>query len=541
MTFGKDHRKSGEKRVAFSLLSFISLCSLAAPLSATPPLTIQIADYIALPITGKLDGTGQTDGMLARVTSMREEPVRLAGARSGQAARRFWINDLNGPLYILDKSTKQLTTYLDFNGREGHSGIFGKFAWEVGFANGLNHFQFDPDYARNGKFYTVHIEDPALTGSVKLEGYSATAPVTTPGPITREGVLIEWTDSNIANSTFEGSARELLRIQFNNRIHPLGEVMFNPSARRGDAEWRVMYIGVGDGGSGEAARPDLRDHPQRLDTLVGKILRIIPDLMEHRATSSVSENGRYRIPNDNPFVAKPGARKEIWAYGFRNPHRLHFAVDERNPSNNRLLTNSIGMRTWETVNIIHKGGNYGYSAREGNEVMGTDNKTSSLPADDRIPFRVGETPSTELITPTYAAAQYPHKPGGGDAIGSGYLYRGKRFPALRGKYLFSDLSTGRLWYIDYQDLLRADDGNPATMAELHEIHISWNEKTYPTMFPIAQAAYKARGGKDPDLPGRATVSGDGRADAQFAIDGDGEPYLFSKTDGTIRVVTGAHF
>ena len=63
-------------------------------------------------------------------------------------------------------------------------------------------------------------------------------------------------------------------------------------------------------------------NPQRLDTLVGKILRIIPDLAEHHSTSVVSENGRYRIPNDNPFVSTPGARKEIWAYGFRNPHRL---------------------------------------------------------------------------------------------------------------------------------------------------------------------------------------------------------------------------
>ena len=112
--------------------------------------------------------------------------------------------------------------------------------------------------------------------------------------------------------------------------------------------------------------------------------------------------------------------------------------------------------------------------------------------------------------------QYPHKPGGGDAIGSGYLYRGKNIPALRGKYVFTDISTGRLWYVDYQEMLKADDGNADTMAAMHEIHLRWDDpndtpdagkKIYPTMFPIAMAAYHARGGKDPDLPGRATVSG----------------------------------
>jgi glucose/arabinose dehydrogenase len=63
-------------------------------------------------------------------------------------------------------------------------------------------------------------------------------------------------------------------------------------------------------------------NPQRLDTLLGKILRIVPDLRAHAATSTVRENGRYRIPNDNPFVSVDGARKEIWAAGLRNPHRL---------------------------------------------------------------------------------------------------------------------------------------------------------------------------------------------------------------------------
>ena len=297
---------------------------LAIAVQSPAPLTLDLRDYVEMPITGKLDGTGQTDGMLARVNSFREEP--------GGSGRVF-VHDLNGPLYILDKTTKTLTPYLDFNGRDGKPGLFKKLAWEVGFANGLVTFQFDPEYLTNGRFYTVHIEEPTVTApatpdntrfpAFNTAGYSVTAPVATPGPITREGVLIEWTDTKLSNLAFEGTARELLRLQLNARIHPLGDVVFNPTARRGDADWRVMYVGVGDGGSGESPRPDTRSNPQRLDTLVGKILRIIPSLDDHRDTSSVSDNGRYRIPKDNPFVSLDGARKEIWALGFRNPHRLH--------------------------------------------------------------------------------------------------------------------------------------------------------------------------------------------------------------------------
>jgi hypothetical protein len=347
----------------------------------------------------------------------------------------------------------------------------------------------------------------------------------------QEAVLIEWTDTNIKNDTFEGTARELMRVQLNTRIHPMGEVTFNPAARRGDPEWRVMYIGMGDGGAGEA-KTEIRQHPQRLDTVVGKILRIIPDLNEQTSKSTVSENGRYRIPNDNPFVSTTGARKEIWAYGLRNPHRLSWA-------DNHLIAASIGLRTWETVNIIKKGANYGYSQREGNELLQADNVTTKLPAVDKIATQIGNEVTDTVVVPTYPVVEYPHKPGGGDAIGSGYLYTGKAVPALRGKYIFTDLSTGRIWWVDFKEMLSADDGDPKTLAAMHEVKISWNGQTYDTMFPITMAAYHTRGGKDPDLPGRGTVSGSGRADARFGADANGELYLFSKTDGVIRAVVGA--
>jgi hypothetical protein len=349
-------------------------------------------------------------------------------------------------------------------------------------------------------------------------------------------VLVEWTDTNTSNATFEGTARELLRIQFNTRIHLLGDLIFNPAAKSGDGDWRVLYISSGDGGSGEA-NTSIRSNPQRLDNLAGKILRIIPDLNEHAGTSTVSENGRYRIPNDNPFVSKPGARKEIWTYGMRNPHRLTWAVDPANPANNRLIADSIGLHTWETVNIIHKGANYGYSRREGNELLQADNKTAKLPAVDRIPVQVSDI-TDETVVPTYPVIEYGHVPGGGDAIGSGFLYNGKALPALRGKYVFGDITTGRIWYADFKEMIAADDGKPATLAAIHQLKFRCNGQVYDSIFRIAETGYRSRGGKNPGLSGRPTVAVAGRTDARLAMDAAGELYVCTRSDGMIRAITG---
>ena len=516
--------------------------------TASAQATLELRDFLVLPMTGLVDGKVSNEQLLSRVNTLREE---VGGAK------RLFISDLNGPLYILDKDTRKLTVYLNFNGNEGMSGIFRKLRTKVGLGNGLNGFYLDPDYTRNGRFYTVHMEDPSLAGSnlpnnagfpaFKVAGYTTTEAIKTPGPLQNEGVLIEWTDSDPSNSTFEGTARELLRVQLNTTSHPLGDLIFNPTARRGDPDWRVLYMECGDGASGESTDVAIRSNPQRLDNLEGKILRIIPDLSEHAATSTVSANGRYRIPNDNPFVSTPGARTEIWAYGFRNPHRLNWAVDPANPANNRLIANSVGLHTWETVYIVHKGANYGYGEREGNELLKADNTTAPLPQVDKIPMRIGEQATGTMVVPTYPVIQYGHGPGGGDSIGSGFVYNGKAMPALRGKYVFTDLTTGRIWYADYKDMLAADDGKPGTLAAIHEVKLLWNDphdspdagkKVYDSMFPIVEAAYHARGG-GPRLPARADLVKGGRADVRFSIDANGELYLYSKSDGIIRAVVEA--
>ena len=497
----------------------------------TPRRTLQLIDYVQMPITADSAGDN-TRAQLARVNVLRDEP----------GGRRFFVNDHNGPLYILDKQTKQFTTYLNFNGFDGRPGLFQRFTFQRNLATGIVNVVFDPDYVRNGVFYTIHMEDPTLVSppepkqgvvsGLDLSGYRTTPSVFSPSlpgvVINRESVIIEWTDRNIANATFEGTARELLRMQLASPIHPLGEMTFNPAARRGDPDWRVMYIGVGDTGSGE--QKDMRRlNPQRLDTLQGKILRIVPDLREHSATSTVSENGRYRIPNDNPFGSVEGARKEIWAVGLRNPHRLVWDVDPAQPGTPRLLAFNIGLASWETVFIIKKGANCGYPLREGPQAM-TPAGMTPVPAEDTIPLQVTDTIVRGTIKPTYPVIAYPHTSIGGDAIANGYFYRGRRIPALKGKLLFGDITTGRVWYAEREDVLRADDGSPTTLAPLHEVDAGLRRLTEET--------FLARGGRGDTLPGAAAVSGKGRVDMRFAEDSEGELYILTKSDGMIRQVVG---
>jgi glucose/arabinose dehydrogenase len=289
-----------------------------------------------------------------------------------------------------------------------------------------------------------------------------------------------------------------------------------------------MYVGVGDAGTGE--QRDLRRlNPQRLDNFNGKILRIIPDLHERTVASTVSDNGRYRIPTDNPFVAVDGACKEIWASGLRNPHRLIWDVDPAQAREPRLLAFNIGLAAWETVVIVKKGANYGYPLREGPQAMSMEGMVP-VSGDDTIPLQITDTITRGTVKPTYPVIAYPHSSGGGDAIAGGIIYRGARIPALRGKLVFGDITTGRIWYAEMADVVRADDGDPATMAPIHMLDVGLRR--------VVEETFRARGGKGNALPGAAAVSGRGRVDVRFAEDGAGELYLLTKSDGMIRRVMG---
>ncbi|MGH7945283.1 MAG: PQQ-dependent sugar dehydrogenase [Opitutaceae bacterium] len=530
----------------FSLVCFLAPLSLVAQ----GTVTVQLADYATVPQSGGLDHSTDNAVYVARVNFLREEP--------GGGLNRLFVCDLNGKLYVLDKSSRQFVTYLDFqrNASEapGATGLFPAFTRAAGYASGLVTFQFDPEYRNGGsshfgKFYTVHIETDTNDGDARripnasahpgvtnASSYTATAVNETPGTDnanTRHAVLVEWQDTSIADHVFQGPARELLRIEFNGRIHPIGDLLFNPAATNAThPDWRHLYIAVGDGGAGEQNNAVLHPTPQRLDVLQGKILRILPD------DSDGTGPRRYTIPADNPFgTSNTGAmRGEIWAYGFRNPHRIAW-----DSVSNLLIASDIGFHTWEEVNIVRRGANYGYGEREGTFVLNlqSGNASGALPANDAASSYV------------YPVIQYPHSPalGYGDAIAGGFVYRGSRLPQLQGKFVFGDITTGQLFHADLAALVAADDGNPATLASFQRIEVLWDNprnaaglERFDRMHEIVAGEYRARGGTAANLPGSATVSdltGGGRADIRFAMDAAGELFLLSKSDGMIRSLMAA--
>jgi hypothetical protein len=194
-----------------------------------------------------------------------------------------------------------------------------------------------------------------------------------------------------------------------------------------------------------------------------------------------------------------------------------------------LLAFNIGLTSWETVVIVKKGANYGYPLREGTQAMTSEGMTP-VPVDDTIPVQITDTVARGTVKPTYPVIAYPHAAGGGDAIAGGFIYRGSRIPALKGKLIFGDITTGHIWYAELADVLEADDGNPTTIAPMHELDTGLRH--------IVEQTFRTRGGQGDTLPGAGAISGRGRVDVRFAEDNAGELYLLTKTDGMIRQVVG---
>jgi glucose/arabinose dehydrogenase len=170
-----------------------------------------------------------------------------------------------------------------------------------------------------------------------------------------------------------------------------------------------LYISMGDGGGGGDKHGPI-GNAQNMNTLLGKILRI-----------DVNSDFAYSIPKDNPFVGKADVKPEIWAYGLRNPWRFSF-----DSKTNQLITSDVGEGAWEEVDVIEKGGNYGWRMVEGNHCFN--------PRED--------CDFTGTIKPV---AEYDHRYG--ICIIGGYIYNGKQLADQKGKYFFADW-TGPIYYIE---------------------------------------------------------------------------------------------
>ncbi|MCA8990276.1 MAG: PQQ-dependent sugar dehydrogenase, partial [Planctomycetaceae bacterium] len=180
-----------------------------------------------------------------------------------------------------------------------------------------------------------------------------------------------------------------------------------------------LYVGLGDGGAGG----DPMGNGQNLNTLLGKILRID---VHHPAADGKTN---YSIPADNPFANRPNARGEIWAYGVRNIWRHSF-----DRKTGQLWAADVGQDLWEEINIVTKGGNYGWKDREGKHLF--------TPKDQ--PQRPDTPTPAGMIDPIW---EYHHDIG--KSITGGNVYRGKDLPELDGMYLYGDYVSGKLWALKY--------------------------------------------------------------------------------------------
>lgn len=303
---------------------------------------------------------------LRLVTANLTQPVYLTHA--GDNSGRLFIVEQGGTIRIF-KSGKPggllPTPFLNISAKVISGG-----------EQGLLSVAFHPSFATNGRFFVNY-----------------TAPGGGPAG---KSVIAEYHVSTNPDIADPASERVILEIPDPFTNHNGGLNKFGPDG--------MLYIGLGDGGSGG----DPQNNGQNLGTLFGKVLRI-----------NVNGAHPYEIPSDNPFVGTRGARGEIWAYGLRNPWRFSF-----DRCDGRLFLADVGQSNWEEIDVIVKGGNYGWRIMEGahcfNPPAGCNTSGLSLPI-----------------------AEYDHSLG--CSVTGGYVYRGTRSPDFVGRYVFGDYCTGRLW------------------------------------------------------------------------------------------------
>ncbi|MFO0913453.1 MAG: PQQ-dependent sugar dehydrogenase [Pirellulales bacterium] len=300
-------------------------------------------------------------------------PVIFANA--GDGTNRIFVGSQLGVIHVFpnDPDVTDTAVFLDIEQQVvclGEAGLLG--------------LAFHPRYRDNGEFFVFYSRAGATHTSI----------------LSRFRVSAE--DPNQADVTSE---EVILRIDKPLGDHNGGGLAFGPDG--------FLYLGVGDGGNSDEAKLNGQDR----STLLGSILRIDVD---HR-----TDGRNYAIPPDNPFVGQDGVRAEIWAYGLRNVWRMAFDRD-----NGRLWAADVGQDHWEEVNLIVRGGNYGWNLREGRHPFGA----------------TGSSSRTDLIDPIW---EYHHDVG--KCVIGGAVYRGRAIPALRGIYICGDYVTNKAWLLRYDD------------------------------------------------------------------------------------------
>ena len=302
---------------------------------------------------------------LTTVVSGLSNPV---GMERPPGDNRFFIVEQRGTIRILENGALQSGNFLDIQSLTNFDGQ----------EQGLLGIAFHPNYSTNHKFYVNYTLD---------EG-------------DRETIIAEYqTMANDPNTADPNSERVLLVVNQPFTNHKGGQLVFGPDG--------FLYIGLGDGGSGG----DPMGNGQNLSTFLGKMLRINVD-------PPFATGKEYGIPADNPF-AGGGGLPEIYAYGLRNPWRFSFE-----PVTNRLFVADVGQDNWEEVDILQKGGNFGWNVMEGTHCYPPGTATCNM---------------TGKILPI---TEYPHTDG--VAVIGGYVYKGSAIPSLANKYIFADL-TGKIW------------------------------------------------------------------------------------------------
>jgi glucose/arabinose dehydrogenase len=361
-------------------------------------------------------------------------------------ASRLYVVEQNGLLRVLQNGVLQAGPALDMrslvapplvttnaNDERGFLGL----AFHPGFANAAS--------AGYGTLYTY--------ASMALPG--GTAPTfAAPNGATQgyQNVVSEWKMNLATHQVDPTSRRDLVSFGKNAANHNGGTIAFGPD--------NYLYLGLGDGGNARDVGPSHLEpggNAQNLSTPLGKLLRIDPLAPGLSAGSAdlVSANGQYRIPVSNPFVTTPGAVKETFAYGFRNPYR--FAFDRADlGGHGDLILADVGQGTVEEIDRVVRGGNYGWAVKEGEFVFYRTDPDGPGPitAGSVGPRQPGDSGLIDPIQGTLGTLQYDH--GDGISITGGFVYRGQAIPQLYGKYVFGDLALrnapprvdGRLFYAD---------------------------------------------------------------------------------------------